>query len=547
MFKFKHPVTKVYHPIEVNGSDQLIKDAIDATLDLLDLEPIDWDHRTLYVQSVIGSDASTLDQNRISIYYKCSSVLDKCLITRRSTEQVSHKIKQEMLNSPDTQDRELQTNVDHRSMNDEMTNPDLPQTPIPMLEGDVESQGSSVLVPEVKSSSSQAPSTPLQHYHHHQVDSNNFRIKGNNVNAANTTGSGSIVGHNVSNNKMQSIERSDNGSTDTIVPALSSMKNAKTSDGRRILEPVIDRTEEITTAMKKYKEAYLRDFDTNLNASDFARNLSHRMVSVVHLVDIAYINTTIDDPGTYGEEDLKSWDPDELGIASAFIVSPTLLLTNWHVFPTIFFAKFNQARVVFDYDQANSKDKKAVLQPEIFYWADPKLDYCLVAFAALKDDIVVRKPIVMSIADVNHVLKKDNRLTIIQHPEGRPKSLSIDGCVVTGMSRDSGTIVYTNDTSGGSSGSPVFTRTWILVGLHHGAIKNISKKRRSDGRTVETHQSLNQATLISTIYHALLLHLKDMKSDAQTDPSVKSQIKLLQDLLIQDPKMTSKMKTDIMA
>ena len=553
MFRFKHPNSKKYEPIEASDPDQIIKAAVDNSLSLLGLPAIEWNHRELHQETVSGSDPSTMKRERISIYFKCSTVFNKCLSTRHSTEPVTHvhPIKQELRHSVPMNTTSTEPGIKQSNGHPSTTGPS-PLSDIPMLET-TPTFHSHTHLNSLSSEQKQQPG--YSHYHHHQTDSNNFKIDGSHNVAANTAGDGSIIGQDVKDNSMQNVDKSYNTWRDCTITPLTNMSSATTADGRQALKPTVDITPDISDAINEYKEAYLRDVDTTLNALDFVTILNQRMLSVVHLDNIAYIDTS-----TIGSnqdlnllyDDIKTWST--CGVATGFIVSPNLLLTNWHVFPTISFAKFALARVVFDYNQANSARKEGKLNPEVFYWSDRSLDCCLIAFSGANGDTIVRNPIIISSENVEPLLNRDNRLTIIQHPEGKPMRLSLDGCTVKGQNIDKGFIVYTNDTAGGSSGSPVFSRTWILVALHHAAVRlstltsstssTTVKKRRLSGLT-EKGEVLNQGTLISIIYQALLAHLQDMKSQVHTTPTVAPKITLLQDLLLQDPKITSKIRKEI--
>jgi V8-like Glu-specific endopeptidase len=62
-------------------------------------------------------------------------------------------------------------------------------------------------------------------------------------------------------------------------------------------------------------------------------------------------------------------------------------------------------------------------------------------------------------------LKKDDRVVIIQHPEGEHKQIGLHNNFITYV--DDNIIMYLTDTLEGSSGSPVFNHHWELVGLHN--------------------------------------------------------------------------------
>jgi V8-like Glu-specific endopeptidase len=59
----------------------------------------------------------------------------------------------------------------------------------------------------------------------------------------------------------------------------------------------------------------------------------------------------------------------------------------------------------------------------------------------------------------------DDRVYIIQHPDGMPKKVGMHHNIVRYV--DSDLLQYWTDTKNGSSGSPVFDEQWRLVGLHH--------------------------------------------------------------------------------
>ncbi len=63
----------------------------------------------------------------------------------------------------------------------------------------------------------------------------------------------------------------------------------------------------------------------------------------------------------------------------------------------------------------------------------------------------------------------DDRVYIIQHPNGEPKMIGMDHNLVRHV--DDELIQYWTDTEQGSSGSPVFDDEWRLVGLHHRAVR----------------------------------------------------------------------------
>lgn len=83
-------------------------------------------------------------------------------------------------------------------------------------------------------------------------------------------------------------------------------------------------------------------------------------------------------------------------------------------------------------------------------------------------------------------VQPDDRVYIIQHPQGGPKKIGMIHNVV--MEVDDDVLRYLTDTEPGSSGSPVFNEQWQLVGLHHQGIEAEPGSRRpsyNQGRRIE--------------------------------------------------------------
>jgi V8-like Glu-specific endopeptidase len=77
----------------------------------------------------------------------------------------------------------------------------------------------------------------------------------------------------------------------------------------------------------------------------------------------------------------------------------------------------------------------------------------------------------------------DDRVYIIQHPEGQPKKIAFQHNLIRAVEPE--LLQYWTDTEVGSSGSPVFDDSWNLVGLHHFAVpapQGESTSMRNQGR-----------------------------------------------------------------
>ncbi|HEU4331719.1 MAG TPA: trypsin-like peptidase domain-containing protein [Lapillicoccus sp.] len=171
------------------------------------------------------------------------------------------------------------------------------------------------------------------------------------------------------------------------------------------------------------------------------------------------------------------------GYGTGFRVGPRHLLTNHHVlFDTDDGnAKATQAEAWFDYET----DGTGKLRPIVQIGCD--LD--TVAFDEANDWALVQtsKPIpdaypALSMEGARQP-KVDDRVYIVQHPEGQPKKIAFQHNLVRAVEPQ--LLQYWTDTEVGSSGSPVFDDQWNLVGLHHFAVpspQGESTAMRNQGR-----------------------------------------------------------------
>lgn len=160
------------------------------------------------------------------------------------------------------------------------------------------------------------------------------------------------------------------------------------------------------------------------------------------------------------------------GYATAFMISPRLLLTNHHVFPS--FSDADGAIAEFNYELDMLGHPKPTtrfnVSPRTYYWANEELDYALVGIdpqpalgtASLEGFGWLRlNPEIGKINETEFV-------SLVQHPGGSPKECSIRENQLIKI--EPTTLVYKSDTAPGSSGSPVFNDSWQVVGLHHSGL-----------------------------------------------------------------------------
>ena len=171
-------------------------------------------------------------------------------------------------------------------------------------------------------------------------------------------------------------------------------------------------------------------------------------------------------------------------VGTAWVLAPTLMLTNHHVIaarltgepePSAadFALQAAAALVEFDFDKTTSIAKKiAVTKVE----ADSiDLDYAVIRLSGDSG----RPPLELNPQRVVFGPASYDPLNIIQHPRGLPKRVAFRNNLLTGSDND--TIRYFTDTDFGSSGSPVCDDNWRVVALHRGAefVKGVTFQGKS--------------------------------------------------------------------
>lgn len=148
-------------------------------------------------------------------------------------------------------------------------------------------------------------------------------------------------------------------------------------------------------------------------------------------------------------------------LGTGFLVAPDLLMTNNHVIASAVEAITTE----YSFNYQLGRDGKLLdIVPvqamlEGLFYTNPDLDYTVLqlfdepgkTFGVLKlKEIMVRK---------------DDRVAIIQHPGGHLKKISMQNNFVAYA--DARDVQYTTSTLPGSSGSPVFNDKFEVIAIHH--------------------------------------------------------------------------------
>jgi endonuclease G len=159
------------------------------------------------------------------------------------------------------------------------------------------------------------------------------------------------------------------------------------------------------------------------------------------------------------------------------LVSPRLLLTNFHVLPNEEAAVSSIAEFNYQLDLAGNplKVERFELDPATFFLNDKDLDYALVA-------VNERSATGAPLSDFGWcpLVKEEGKIVlgncvnIIQHPRGEMKQVVIRESKLVDLLDK--VLHYEGDTEPGSSGSPVFNDQWEIVGLHHSGVPRTDTK-----------------------------------------------------------------------
>jgi V8-like Glu-specific endopeptidase len=168
---------------------------------------------------------------------------------------------------------------------------------------------------------------------------------------------------------------------------------------------------------------------------------------------------------------------------SGFLISPDLVLTNYHVVERVINKSVPAAEVVlrFDYTQEGGGVPVSLAgdwlvdyseyDPEEFRALEPKevsldkLDYALVRLGTRAGD--VRGWVTQAQINAEHDFLIKPALFIVQHPGCQPLKIALDTNAVISVRKNGSRVRYRTNTQPGSSGSPCFDENWNLVALHH--------------------------------------------------------------------------------
>lgn len=161
---------------------------------------------------------------------------------------------------------------------------------------------------------------------------------------------------------------------------------------------------------------------------------------------------------------------DGQGLATGFMISATLFMTNNHVIAS----KEQAAELILEFDYERDltgkprQSTRFALSPANCFLTNPEdnLDYTVVAVGdrlSGPGTLAGYRFIPLSGASDKHQL--GDHVNIIQHPAGRLKEVVLRENQLVARAETS--LHYLADTEPGSSGAPVFNVLWQVIALHH--------------------------------------------------------------------------------
>lgn len=146
------------------------------------------------------------------------------------------------------------------------------------------------------------------------------------------------------------------------------------------------------------------------------------------------------------------------GMGTGFMIAPDLLMTNNHVIASR--EEAEQTIYTFNYQLDINRKECSIqtTQPLLggAFYTNAELDYTVVS---LKDLPSFGSPLILK-----KQIRQNERVTIIQHPGGHLKQISMQNNFVAYA--DDNVVQYTTSTLPGSSGSPVFDDDFQVVAIH---------------------------------------------------------------------------------
>jgi len=197
-----------------------------------------------------------------------------------------------------------------------------------------------------------------------------------------------------------------------------------------------------------------------------------RLIDRSDLMNINYLHKGVIASDAVGKITTRNNHGDYIPNGTGFLISPQLLMTNWHVLRNEEVCQNSQVEFNNQYSENGQLSESAnfLFQPEEFFFTDKALDFAIVAIAQTsltKEKLLENYGYLPLNPDLGKILPGEY-VTIIQHPNGEPKQIALRENQLLKLEQD--VLWYRTDTAPGSSGSPVLNDSWQVVALHRAGV-----------------------------------------------------------------------------
>lgn len=261
---------------------------------------------------------------------------------------------------------------------------------------------------------------------------------------------------------------------------------------------------------EKYAAASEEKMMTRSSIINHHDNLAiERIINKSDLFPIAHLQAGLDVSKAVCRISIRGRSGQLEGYGTGFLVGPNLLLTNNHVLETAEAAMYAVAEFNYE-DDVHFMPRDIIsfrLDPELLFITDEALDFTLVAVESHNMNTVPLATFgYLPLLPKPGKILEGEYVTIIQHPKGGPKAITIRENEVKFISSDF--VHYVSDTEPGSSGSPVFNDQWMVVSLHHAGVPDPTDPNK---------WIANEGIRISSI----IQHLSEKRSSLETEQARK--------------------------
>jgi len=242
-----------------------------------------------------------------------------------------------------------------------------------------------------------------------------------------------------------------------------------------------------------------------------------RFIGTNDLVDEFYLERALRAAGPICRIVIRTPAGKEAGYATGFLVSPRVLLTNWHVFRTADEAENGIAEFNYTLDIAGNPESshRFLVRPDLFYSSSKDLDYALVAVepSAQGGTAQLSGFGFHRLLDTPGKIREGEWITVIQHPGGQRRQFAIRENEL--LAKEDNFLWYASDTAPGSSGAPAFNDSFQVVALHHSgkAKKKNGKYVLKDGSSVSSLDGVDDSDVVWESNEGLRISVlcKDMR------------------------------------